>query len=156
MVAHVLHQGTYYQFVSATSQRSGDFVIVTKSHGNDRITIQFEDGTKRASSWNSLRTPSPVEHLMVEIRRSQAFRDREGYESGDSDASEAYEDAMEELTEVLARVLRLEDVIRRNHETALARIRQNDYASPTDARTDPRGRTRSSRRTANARRSNDP
>jgi len=42
---------------------------------------------------------------MVEIRRSQAFRDREGYETGDSEASETYEDAMEELTEMLARVL---------------------------------------------------
>jgi len=93
---------------------------------------------------------------MVKIRRSQAFRDCEGYEMGDSDASEAYKDAMEELTEVLARVLRLEDVRQRNHETALARIRQNDYASPTDARTDPQGCTCSSRRTTNNRRRNDP
>jgi len=92
---------------------------------------------------------------MVEIRRSQAFRDREGYETGDSDALEAYEDAMEELTEVLARVLRLEDVRRRNHEITLARIRQNDYASPTDARTAPQGRTRSSQRTTGNRRRND-
>jgi len=54
-----------------------------------------------------------VEHLMVEICQSMTFRNR----TEDSNASKAYKDTIEELTEVMTHILHLEDVMHRNHET---------------------------------------
>jgi len=82
-----------------------------------------------------------VEHLMVEICQSKAFCNRTGYKTGDSDTSKEYEDT---IKEVLTHVLWLEDMMQCNHETQLAQIRQNNFAGPTNARTDPHGRTHNS------------
>jgi len=156
MVTHALHQGIYFEFSSATSPQSGKYITITKYHGHARATILFEDGTKQACSMNSLRTLTVVNHLMVEICQSATFHNHTGYETRDLNAFEAYEDAIEELAEVMTRILRLEDVMHRNHETQLAQIRQNDFSGTTDAQTNPHGHTHSSKRNPDNIHGNDP